>query len=141
MSSSTGGGEAVATAFVDYYTTRHPILEAPDGSDTLGFITLVKDEKAKISDYTGELTHIKNFHKFPRASLDKLKIDNVTPGKPLTLVFQSLFDHNGAFVRHAHVNSVIQNAKIRAYAIEGQTLPELTALGETGIAQLAAALA
>jgi hypothetical protein len=131
--------EAVAKAFVAYYTNQKPILQASDGEDTSAFIKLVGDEKAKITDYTGELTHIKNYHKFHKASLDKLRTDKTTPGKPLTLVFQSLYDHNGAFIRHEHVKAVIQNANVRAYAIEGQSEAEIKGLAKTGLAHLAAA--
>jgi hypothetical protein len=130
--------ESVAEQFVDYHKTYRPILQAPSGKDTTSFITLVKDEGGKVADYAGELLHIKNIHKFPRASLDKLKTDKVKAGKPLTLVFQSLFDHNGAFIRHEHVNKVIQNANVRAYAIEGQDRPGMKELADTGIAKLAA---
>jgi hypothetical protein len=130
--------ETVVTALVGYYTSHKPTFQAPTGEDTTAFIQLVRDEKAKISDYT-TLTGIRNYHKFPKASLDKLKSDLTTAGKPLTLVFQALHDHNGAFIRHEHVNKVIQNSNIRAYALEGRNEAELRALGTAGIASLAAA--
>ena len=63
--------------------------------------------------------------------------DLSTAGKPLTLVFQSLHDHNGAFIRHAHVNKVIQNSNLRVFALEGQSESQLKTLGDTGIQSLA----
>ncbi|MGH2459841.1 MAG: eCIS core domain-containing protein [Chloroflexota bacterium] len=127
----------VATAFVTYYQTCSPIFEAPNGKDTLAFITLVKDEGGKISDYKGALTDIRNYHKFMKASLDKLKTDKGKKDKPLTLVLQSLYDHNGAFVRHEHVNKVIQNTNTRAYAMEGLNVQQLMGLTKVGFQKLA----
>jgi hypothetical protein len=130
--------ESVAQAFVDYFKSHAPTFQAPDGKDTESFITLVGTEKAKIANYAGELTTIRNYHKFPKASLDKLKTDKTSSSKPLTLIFQSLFDHNGAFIRHAHVNKVIQNSNIRAFLVEGRSEADLKKLSTTGIRSIAA---
>jgi hypothetical protein len=130
--------ETVATAFVDYFKSYKPTFQAPNGKDTESFITLVETEKAKIADYAAELTSIRNYHKFPKASLEKLKTDKTSSGKPLTLIFQSLFDHNGAFIRHEHVNKVIQNSKIRTFLVEGRSEADLKKLSASGIQSIAA---
>lgn len=130
--------ETIATAFVDYFKSYRPTFQAPNGKDTESFITLVDTEKAKVADYAGELTSIRNYHKFPKASLEKLKQDKTSSSKPLTLIFQSLFDHNGAFIRHEHVNKVIQNSNIRAFLVEGRSEADLKQLGTTGIQSIAA---
>ncbi|PRC93457.1 eCIS core domain-containing protein [Solimicrobium silvestre] len=129
--------ETIATAFINYYTTCNPILETPTGDEVKAFVTLVKVEGAKISDYKTDLPDIRNLHKFEKASLDKLKADKGNKTKPLTLVLLSLFDHNGAFIRHAHVNKVIQNTNTNAYAIEGADEGKLTNLKDAGLAQIA----
>jgi hypothetical protein len=128
--------EPVAQALIDYFKSHSPTFQAPTGTDTRAFIQLVGQEKATISSYAA-LSGIRNFHKFPKASLDKLVSDLSTKGKPLTLVFQSLHDHNGAFIRHAHVNKVIQNSNLRVFALEGQSEAQLKTLGDTGIQSLA----
>jgi hypothetical protein len=128
--------ETVAKALVDYYTAYNPTFQAPTGKDTTAFIDLVGKEKGKISDYAA-LTSVRNYHKFYKASLDKLNTDLSTAGKPLTLVFQALHDHNGAFIQHAHVNKVIQNSNIRAFLLEGRDEAQLKGLGQTGIQQIA----
>jgi hypothetical protein len=129
--------ESVAEKFLQYYKDCHPILETPTGTEIWAFVTLVRDEGANIGDYKGELTDIRNYHKFPKASLDKLKSDKGQTDKPLTLVLQSLYDHNGAFIRHEHVNKVIQNTNIRVYAMEGLNIDQLRNLKAGGFQKLA----
>ena len=124
--------------FLDYYQEKpQPVLQAPNGKDILSFIQLVGVEKAKISDYRNDLPDIRNYHKFPRASLDKLKGDKGKKNNPLTLVLQSLYDHNGAFIRYTEVNKVIQNTKISVYLIEGPNVEWLRDLGADGFNKLA----
>lgn len=127
-----------AQSFLDYYTNQKPILQTPTGKEISCYLMLVRDEGATISDYTTDLPDIRNYHKFEKDSLDKLKTDKGKKDKPLTLVLVSTFDHNGAFIRHAHVNKVIQNVNTNAYAIEGADIAKLTNLKDTGIAQIAA---
>lgn len=110
----------VAEAFIKYCNETKPILQTSKGKEITCFIKLVHEEGAKIEDYKNVLTNIRNFHKFHKASLDKLKTDLSVKDKPLTLILHALYDHNGAFIRHEHVNKVIQNDKIKVYLIEGQ---------------------
>ncbi|BDS14101.1 eCIS core domain-containing protein [Aureispira anguillae] len=130
--------EPTAESFLTYYTSQNPILQTPTGEEVKAYVKLVKDEGAKIADYTGALPDIRNYHKFEKASLDKLKADKGQKDRPLTLILQSLYDHNGAFIRHQHVNKVIQNANIRAYAIEGPDVAKIQELTATGLASIAA---
>lgn len=129
--------EPTAESFLTYYTNQDPILQTPTGEEVKAYVTLVKDEGAKMSDYTGSLPDIRNYHKFEKASLDKLKGDKGQKDLPLTLVLQSLYDHNGAFIRHQHVNKVIQNAKTRVFAIEGPSVAKIKELTATGLADIA----
>lgn len=110
----------VAEAFITYFNEMRPNLQTPSGKEITCFIKLVHEEGAKIEDYKNVLKDIRNLHKFHKASLDKLKADLSVKDKPLTLILHSLYDHNGAFIRHEHVNKVIQNDKIKVYLIEGQ---------------------
>ncbi len=128
---------AVVQAFVDYYTIQKPILETSTGEEAKAFYTLVKTEGAKIADYTGSLTAIRNYHKFEKASLDKLKGDLGKKNKPLTLVLISLFDHNGAFIRDKDFNMAIQNPNTNAFAIEGTDVAAIRNLTATGLDQIA----
>lgn len=127
-----------ATAFVDYYTKCKPTLQAPDGKDTWAFLELMS-EGANIDSYRAKLPDIRNLHKFPKASLDKLVKDKGKKDKPLTLVLQSLYDHNGAFIRHEQTNKVIQNTRIRVFVLEGLNLDRLAGLQGSGLAELAEA--
>ena len=94
------------TALVDYYTTRHPDLRgAGPAPIRWRSSTLVKDREGEDLRTTPASSPIsRNFHKFPRASLDKLKVDQGHSGEAADARVPVASDHNGAFVRHAHVN-------------------------------------
>ncbi len=130
--------ETVATALIDYLMHYRPTFQAPTGKDTRAFMDLVGTDKAKIADFAGELTSIRNYHKFRKASLQKLKDDKKGSDKELTLIFQALLDDSGAFTQHEHVNKVILNTKIRAFLLEGQSAADLKGLSEGGLQTIAA---
>lgn len=127
----------VAEAFIKYFNEMNPNLQTPSGKEITCFIKLVHEEKAKIGDYKNVLKDIRNFHKFPKESLDKLKADLSVKDKPLTLILHSLYDHNGAFIRHEHVNKVIKNDKIKVYLIEGHAIGKVKSLIRGGFQELA----
>ena len=127
----------VAEAFIKYCNEMRPNLQTPSGKEITCFIKLVDEEGAKIEDYKNVLKDIRNFHKFPKTSLDKLKTDLSVKDKPLTLILHALYDHNGAFIRHEHVNKVIQNDKIKVYLIEGHATEKVKPLIFGGFQALA----
>jgi len=128
--------EAIAEEFLDYYATCHPILQSKKGAEVTAFIAFYA-EGGRYATYKDTLPDIRNYHKFEKASLDKLITDKGLKDKPLTLVLVSLFDHNGAFQRHAHVNAVIRNTNTNAFAIEGANIEALANLKDSGLAQIA----
>ena len=129
--------DAVAEKFIEYYRACNPIMQTPTGEEVASFVILVKDEKADILSYRSPLPEIRNYHKFMKASLDKLVADKKKTDKPLTLILHSAFDHNGAFHRHAHVNKVIQSDKLVVLLLEGMDIERLRTLTKTGLADLA----
>jgi hypothetical protein len=130
---------AFAKKWIDYYAACNPIVATPTGREITAFLELVKDEGATVpGDYKAALPTIRNYHKFMKASLDKLKTDKGKKDKPLTLILHAGYDHNGAFHRHAHVNKVIQNTNIVVLLYEALEVSALEALGKTGLAKLAA---
>lgn len=129
---------SVAEKFITYYNTRHPIMQTPDGMGVNSFVNLVRDEGADLAAYDS-LPEIRNLHKFYKSSLDKLKEDKGKKDKPLTLILYSVYDHNGAFHRHAQVKKVIENTNTRVFLMEDLSLENLKNLTKTQLGTVAAA--
>ena len=129
--------ESVAEDFITYYKECKPIIQTTEGLEIDAFITLIGSEKAKISDYKTDLPDIRNYHKFKKGSLDKLKSDKGKKDKPLTLIMLALYDYNGAFIRDEDMSKVIQNTKTNVYVVEGMDKSRLADLGKSGLEKIA----
>ena len=128
---------SVAEKFIQYYRICQPIIQTPTGVEIDSFVELVKKEKADILSYKTPLPEIRNYHKFTKDSLNKLKDDRGKKDKPLTLILCSVYDHNGAFHRAPDIREVIENTKIRVLLIEDMNLGRLQNLKRDGFKDLA----
>jgi len=130
--------EAIAQRFLDYVAACNPILETPEGSEATSFVKFDK-EGGKYTDYNVDLPEVRNYHKFTKAALDRVKINkaDTSKTKPLTLVLHSFYDHNGAFHRHVRVNEVLINLNTLSLLYENLAQPTLDNLKGGGLEALA----
>ena len=124
--------------FIKYCEQCQPRLEAAGGVEIRSYLAL-RGEGVDPVSYKGSTLdgNIRNFHRFQRVALDRLKRNFAATGidadkrKPLTLVLHSAHDHNGAFHRDSKLTEVITYRKSLTLLIEGkETLDEIK--GELG---------
>lgn len=121
---------------IAYYNTSQPkpLFEAINGSDFESYLNFrIVDNGNPLDYYTDAQLQgrIRNFHRFTKATLDKLKQNFVPPTTktlPLTLILHTALDHNGAFHRDPFLQAVISDTHILAIMIEGkETLADVGA--------------
>ncbi|SDU58396.1 eCIS core domain-containing protein [Desulfobacula phenolica] len=111
---------------VDYYTNVNPtpLFQSKNGRDFRGYTQMQVLDNADPKTYdAGDLSiAIRNYHRFTKATLDKLRANyaDTSKAKPLTLILHTAIDHNGAFVRDPKLEAVVTNGNIHAIMIEGK---------------------
>lgn len=107
--------------FVDYVMKCQPVLEAPNGVEIQSYLALLLDEGQDPVQYKDKLKHVRNFHRFERAALDQLVVNEQIKDnkKPVTLVLHSARDYNGAFHRDPGMTKVITHPKNLTLMNEG----------------------
>ncbi len=118
--------ENLADDVVDYYSnvTPTPIFQAKNGRDFLSYKQIKKDdgENPKAYDAGDMHTAIRNYHRFTKTTLDKVKDNYADESKtnPLTLILHTAIDHNGAFHRDPKLDAVVTNGNMHTIMIEGK---------------------
>lgn len=107
-------------AFMHYYTTCHPSLEANNGAEIDSYLALL-GESVHPESYRGRLQRVRNFHRFEKAALEQLVLNqrDTSKTKPLALILHSALDHNGAFHRDAALTNAITDSRNLTLMIEG----------------------
>jgi hypothetical protein len=116
-------------SFATYARTAHPLLHADNGKEIESYLAMIKTDGVNPATFVGKLHGVKNFHRFERKALDKLVANeaDTSRARPLTLMLQSAFDHNGAFHRDPNVSEAVVNPVNLTLVIEGAA--SLAALG------------
>lgn len=116
--------------FVRYMKTCKAYIEASDGSDFASYLLMRNNDGVNPISYHGTLAHIKNFHRFEKKLLDKLKTNESAgnkAAKPLTLILHTSLDHNGAFHRDPFLWGVVNDARNFTIMVEGaETLDSIS---------------
>ena len=110
---------------VNYYKIKPtPIFQATNGADVHSFIIMKQDDGVDPTTYAGTNLQgkVRNYHRFKKDALDKLKLNyaDTSKKKPLTLILHTAIDHNGAFHREDELKDVITNTNIHVLMIEGK---------------------
>jgi hypothetical protein len=109
--------------FVNYYETCKPHLAANNGSEILNYLRMRHEDNVDPVDYheTSLKGWVRNYHRFEKDALDKLKENFIYKNKDklLTLILHSQLDHNGAFFRDKKLTQLITNSELYVLMIEG----------------------
>jgi hypothetical protein len=109
-------------ALISYYRVCRPVLHANNGAEIDSFLSL-HGEGANPVSYQGKLQRVRNFHRFEKAALDRLVLNqsNTSKTKPLALILHSTFDHNGAFHRDPNLTAAITDNHNLTLMVEGKS--------------------
>ncbi|WP_271765132.1 eCIS core domain-containing protein [Aquimarina algiphila] len=110
--------------FITYYDTCKPHLAAKNGREIWAYLSLKINDGVDPVIYNDTVIKgpIRNYHRFEKNALDKLKenFENTSKEKPLTLILHSQLDHNGAFFRDSKLTKLITNSELYVLMIEGE---------------------
>ena len=116
-------GKSNIDSFLNYYETCSPYLSANNGMEVFSYLVLKIDEAIDPVIYykTSLKEPIRNYHRFEKAALEKLKenFDDTSKEKPLTLILHSQVDHNGAFFREKKLTELITKPELYVLMVEG----------------------
>ncbi|MFN6514261.1 MAG: SH3 domain-containing protein [Nostoc sp. CreGUA01] len=109
-------------AFIRYYQTCHPMLEADNGAEIESYLLLL-GESVHPESFKGRVNGVRNFHRFEKPALEQLATNgaDTSKTKPFSLILHSGLDHNGAFHRDPALTAAITDNHNLTLMIEGQS--------------------